>query len=71
MEIRFTNHAKYRILERGIKMINIKLVLKNPDYCGYVFDDKILARKSIGKKTLEIVYTKTKNKILIITVYYS
>jgi len=71
MEIRFTNHAKYRILERGIKMTNIRSAIKNPDYYDYVFDDKMLVRKSIGKKTLEIIYTKNKNKILVITVYYS
>ncbi len=51
-------------------MTDIKLTLKNPGYHGYTFDNKMLARKSIGKKTLEIIYTKTKNKILIITVYF-
>lgn len=69
MEIRFTSHAKCRVLERGIKMTDIKSTLKNPDYSGYAFDNKMSARKSIGKKTLEIIYTKIKNKILIITVY--
>lgn len=70
MEIKFTNHAKYRVLERNIKMSDIKSALKNPDYYGFTFDGKLVARKLIGDKTLEVIYTKSKNKILIITVYY-
>ena len=54
MDIKFTNHAKYRILERRIKMADIKSALKNPDYFDYALDDKMLARKSIGKKILEM-----------------
>lgn len=72
MELKFTNHAKYRILERKIKMTDIKSVLKNPDYRANVFDNKIRARKSFSKYTLEIVYTnisQNKNKILIVTAY--
>ncbi|MBI4692065.1 MAG: DUF4258 domain-containing protein [Candidatus Terrybacteria bacterium] len=70
MEIKFTNHAKYRALERKIKIDDIKLVLKNPDYYGYTFDNKIVARKLTGGKTLEVVYTKIKSEILIITIYF-
>lgn len=70
MEIKLTNHAKYRVLERNIKISDIKSVLKNPDYYGYTFDNKVVARKLIKNKTLEVIYTKSKNKILIITVYY-
>lgn len=69
MEIKFTNHAKYRILERKIKMSDIKSTIKNPDFCGYTFDSKLVARKLVGDKTLEVVYTKIKSEILIITVY--
>jgi len=70
MIIKFTNHAKYRILERKIKFIDIKTALKNPDYHSRTFDNKMIVRKSFGDDTLEIIYTKEKNTILIITVYY-
>lgn len=70
MEIRFTNHAKYRILERKIKISDIKLVIKNPDSYNYTFDDKIVVKKLINKKILEVVYKEIKNKALIITVYF-
>ncbi|MCX6731813.1 MAG: DUF4258 domain-containing protein [Candidatus Parcubacteria bacterium] len=70
MKLKFTNHAKYRILERKIKMSDIKDTLKNPDFYGHTFDNKIVARKLIDGKTLEVVYTKIKREILIITIYY-
>ena len=69
MKLRFTNHAKYRILERKIKIDDIKSTIKNPDYCGYTFDNKMVARKLIGDKTTEVIYTKSKSSILVITIY--
>ena len=70
MEIKFSIHAEYRIFERKIKISDIKSVIKNPDYHSYTFDNKIVSKKLINKKNLEVVYKKSKNKILIITAYY-
>ncbi len=69
MKLKFTNHAKYRILERKIKMDDIKATLKNPDFSGHAFDNKMVAKKLIGGKTLEVIYTKSKSSILVITIY--
>lgn len=70
MGLKFTNHAKFRILERRISMIDIKSAIKNPDSLKNVFDGKIAVKKYFGSYSLEIVYKKvTKSDILIITAY--
>lgn len=69
MKLRFTHHAQYRTDERGIAVADIKAVLKNPDYHRFVFESKMLAGKKIGSKTLEVVYAKSANDFVIITVY--
>lgn len=48
----------------------MKAVLKNPDYDEKTFDNKYKAGKLFEGKTLEVIYTKTKNIIIIITAYY-
>jgi len=65
----FTKHAKDRLIERGISEKQIESVIANPDYAGRAFDNKLVARKKIGTKTVEIVYAVEGNNIIIITCY--
>lgn len=69
MKLRFTHHAQYRMDERGISVSSIKSVLKNPDRTEPVFGAKMLARKNIDGKVLEVIYVKDKNDFVIITIY--
>jgi len=70
MGLKFTNHAKFRILERRISMIDIKSAIKNPDHSKHVFDGKIAVRKNFSGYSLEVIYKKvTKNDIVVITAY--
>lgn len=55
--------------ERGIEVANIKAVLKNPDYSKFVFEGKMLAGKKIDGKVLEVIYMKTRNEFVIVTIY--
>jgi len=70
MHISFTNHVKYRINERGISLLHIEQTLKKPDSNRIGFDGTILAQKAFAGKILEIVYTKNKGRIVVITAYY-
>ena len=71
MELKLTNHAKYRFLERGIKLADIRSTIVKPNSTKNTFDDKVLARKSFGGKKLEVIYVPvSKNKALVVTAYY-
>ncbi len=70
MKFKFTNHAQYRIDERGISIEDIKSVINAPDYARNTFDGRTEAGKKFFKKTLEVVYKKDGSATIIITVYY-
>jgi hypothetical protein len=63
MKIFFTNHAKQRIIERGIKLNEIKDAIDFPDYI-ITKENKIEAYKN----NLKIVYISKDKFISIITV---
>ena len=68
--IKLTFHAKNRIKERKISKEEMEIAVSNPDSIKHIFNNKFIIRKSFNKKILEIVYTKEKDKILIITCYW-
>lgn len=70
MKIQFTDHVKYRILERGIDVSQIKTVLKNPDSNKFAFNNKMKATKKLNGRTLEVVYIKKRAEVIIVTAYY-
>ena len=70
MHINFTNHAKLRIDERSVSLLHIEQTLKKPDTNQIGFDGTILARKAFAGKILEVVYTESKKKVVVITAYY-
>lgn len=59
MKFIFTTHAKQRMIERGIKIEQIKDVIELPDYT-ITKDGKIEVYKRIDNRTLNIVYAKNK-----------
>lgn len=63
----FTNHAKKRMIERNIKLDEIKEGVEFPDYVVNK-DNKIESYKRIGERLLRIVYIRKGNFIKIITV---
>lgn len=67
MKLILTKHAKQRMIERGIKLKDIKDTLEFPDYIVNK-EEKIEAHKKIDNKTLKIIYSKLGNFIKIITV---
>lgn len=70
MKFVFTNHAKYRIMERGIIVDRIKQTLLDQSVRKTDKYGMITSRKKFGLKTLEVVYRVEKNSYIIITAYY-
>ncbi len=67
--MKFTNHALLRMQQRGIDENDVASAILNPDETGGSFGKRKLARKAIGDKTLEVVYIK-EDDIIVITVYW-
>ncbi|GFO98072.1 uncharacterized protein ig2599ANME_2287 [groundwater metagenome] len=67
-----TKHALLRMQQRGIDENNVESAILNPDETSDSFGRRKLARKTIGDKTLEVVYIKEDDidNIIVITVYW-
>jgi len=71
MKIIFTKHATQRLIERKIPKKDIEKTIKFPDKIYPSFNNKKVAQKKILRnKTIEVIYTKKQNKIIIITCYW-
>lgn len=70
MNIVFSVHSKERILQRGIEKETVKYILNNPDFIKKSFDGRFIAIKRIDK-LWEVVFKKEKDKIIVISVYFS
>jgi len=64
-----TKHALLRMHQRGIGENIVASTILNPDETSDSFGKRKLARKTIGDKTLEVVYIKEED-IIVITVYW-
>ncbi len=67
MKFILTNHAKERMIERGIKQEEIQEAIDFPDYTINK-DEKIESFKNINNKHLKIVYSNEGKFIKVITV---
>jgi len=67
--MKFTNHALFRMQQRGIDTTSVGSAILDPDETSDSFGMRKLARKAIGDQTLEVVYIKEED-IIVITVYW-
>lgn len=67
--MKITKHALLRMQQRGIDENSIASIIQNPDETSDSFGRRKLARKTIGDRTLEVVYIK-EDEIIVITVYW-
>lgn len=67
MGLIFTNHAKERMSERGIKIEDVQEIIDMPDYT-IKKDGKVEAYKKINSQNFKIVYENKGKFIKIITV---
>jgi len=70
MKIQYSPHAKKRLKQRGITKDQARLAVLNSDYAQQTDRNRIIARKKLNGKTLEIIYVKENGKIIVITLYY-
>jgi len=68
MKLSFTDHAKFRLLERAIGTEEIKETLRNPDYSNKRIDGKVVVGKNFVDYQLKVVYALENNTFNIITV---
>ena len=65
MRFEFSDHAKFRLLERGVSTEEVKRTISKPDTAIRRRDGTVVAGKSFGKHKLTVVYV-TKGKLHII-----
>ena len=72
MDLKFPIHFQEKIIERSVDVDHIKQTIRNPDYQTLKPENRIISRKKIDSRTLEVIYVKgsSKNKFVIITAYY-
>jgi hypothetical protein len=70
IKIVFTNHAKYRLNERGISVLDVRKAIREPDSKKSEQYDMIVIKKRFGRKVLEVVCKLKRNECLVITAYY-
>jgi len=69
MKILLTDHAKQRMAERGITLLQIQEAINFPDYT-ISKENKIESYKKINNKLLKIVHVKEGKFIKIITLVW-
>ena len=67
MNIILTNHAKQRMIERGIKLEEVQEILNFPNYT-VTKNNLVEAHKLINGKEIKVIYSKEGKFIKIITV---
>ena len=70
MPIKYSPHANKRSRQRGISKRHVKLTLLKPDIILPADRNRLMARKKLNGKTLEVIYVKENAKIIIVTLYY-
>jgi hypothetical protein len=75
MKLRFNPHSRDKILQRDLNVYHIKKAIMEPDYWRIAPLGRILVRKSIDAKVIEVVYYKyefgsRKGDYFVITAYY-
>lgn len=71
MKLSFSIHFQQGVFERDISIDHLKKAIREPNISHSTFGGRIVSRKSVDGKTLEVVYTRGgKNEYRIITAYY-
>lgn len=70
MKIKFSPHAKKRLKQRSVSESQARLTILNPDFTLAADRNRIIARKKLNGKSLEVVYVKENGKVIVITLYY-
>ena len=75
MKLKLTQHFQDMMQLRGINLDHVKSAMKLADSTKHTFGGRIVARKTVDGKTIEVIYSKESfkdksNEYLVITAYY-
>jgi hypothetical protein len=75
MDFRYSDHFQARLIEQGIRAREVKEAVRHPDSIEEVYGGRTRVTKSVGGKTLAVVYISDssrgqKNCCVLITAYY-
>lgn len=70
MKLILTDHARQRMEGRNITEEMVADAVQRPEVVLPSFRERKLARKEIGGKTLEVVFKRELDEIVVITVYW-
>jgi hypothetical protein len=70
MKLELTNNAQARMLDRGIGEADIRDVLASPDHLAPYMEKCWHARKQLGARALEVIFTRDLVQTQILTAYW-
>jgi hypothetical protein len=70
MKLDLTNNAQARMLDRGIREADIQAAIESPEQLAPCMEKCWHARKALGARTLEIIFTRDLLQVRIITAYW-
>lgn len=70
MKIIYSPHAQKRLWERKISKDAVFLTIQSPDQQTLADRGRMIVRKNLGNRILEVIYVIENNKIIVITLYY-
>ena len=66
----FTTHVVVRMRQRGIRRLDIRRTVYDPDQVIPSFRGRRVAQRRIGTRTLEVVFTREGRATVIVTAYW-
>jgi hypothetical protein len=70
MRLEFTNNAQARMLDRGLDVIFANPAIDSPDHLGPFMEKCWHARKQMGARALEVIFTRDLVQTQILTAYW-
>ena len=70
MRLEFTNNAQARMLDRRIGEEDVQAAIDAPDHLGPVLEKCWHARKQMGPRSLEVIFTRDLVQTQILTAYW-
>lgn len=70
LKIFFSTHAKNRAKERGMSLASARSAILKSDFIFSTHNNLYRYRKLIKNKTIEIIVSKQKTKLVVVTLYY-
>ena len=69
MPIEYTEHALFRMRDRKISEASVEDAVQSPDSSFITHLGRLAALKKYDDKFLKVVYEKSNDKIIVVTVY--